>query len=375
MVGGLLLIRKEATAHKAAAYATPFAAGALLAAVFFDLLPEGVEVAPAETVFSWTVIGILLFFMLERGLHFFHHHRHGQDVDDTHASKVLIIVGDTVHNAIDGVVIAAGFLVSIPTGIATTLAVVAHEIPQEIGDFGLLLSKGMSRSRVILVNIMSALATFVMALITYAVGSSEQLPLGLLLGLSAGFLLYIAMSDVIPSLHSSPDKRRFFDATALLLITGVVVVATAVTVAHDLVPHDDHEAEHSSSQMHAGEGFEIADENILPKIVSLDLEEDPKEGYNLLVDVANFRFAPESVNTEPVIGEGHAHVYVNDEKIGRIYGPVLHMPLVTEGDVVRVTLNMNNHSEITHDGEAVSKTVVADHDDHHEEGEDGHHND
>lgn len=237
LIGGLLIISRESLAHKFALYATPFAAGALLAAVFFDLLPEGIEKASAESVFMSALVGILTFFFLERGLHFFHHHRHGQDADKD-PNRFLVIAGDTLHNAVDGVVIAAGFLVSIPTGIATTLAVVAHEIPQEIGDFGLLLSKGMSRARVILVNVVSALATFVLAVITYLLGSSEQLPLGVLLGISAGFLLYIAMSDIIPSLHANGTKQKIIDASTVLLVAGVLVVGLLINLAHDLVPHD-----------------------------------------------------------------------------------------------------------------------------------------
>lgn len=239
LLGGIILLSRESWARRFGVYATPFAAGALLAAVFFDLLPEGVALAPADTVFTSAVLGILVFFVMERGLHFFHHHRHGHDVDKD-PNRFLVIAGDTVHNAVDGVVIAAGFLVSIPTGIATTLAVVAHEIPQEIGDFGLLLSKGMARSKVILVNIITALATAITAVLTYYVGSSEQLPLGVLLGVSAGFLLYIAMSDIIPTLLPHKTKQKVFDLSAVLLFAGVIVVAGAITLAHDLVPHDDH---------------------------------------------------------------------------------------------------------------------------------------
>jgi zinc and cadmium transporter len=247
LIGGLLIISKQSFAHKFATLATPFAAGALLAAVFFDLLPEGVEITDPHTVFTSAVVGILLFFLLEKGLHFFHHHRHGQNADKD-PNRFLVIAGDTLHNAIDGVVIAAGFLVSIPTGIATTLAVIAHEIPQEIGDFGLLLSKGMSRGKVILVNIVSALATFVFAVLTYFVGSSDQLPLGVLLGLSAGFLLYIAMSDIIPNLHAKNGAtRKVLDASTALLIAGVIIVGLLINLTHGLVPHDHgcDEAEHA----------------------------------------------------------------------------------------------------------------------------------
>ncbi len=229
LIGGILLLSKKSTADRLAKYATPFAAGALLAAVFLDLLKEGAHEGSADTVLLAALIGILIFFVAERFLHWFHHHH---EHEEDRASKTLIIVGDTVHNALDGIAIAAAFLVSVPTGIVTTVAVAAHEIPQEIGDFGLLLSKGMSRRKVLIVNVCSALATMMLALITFAVGSSEKLPTDVLLGLSAGFLLYIALSDIIPTIHGQASKKKIFDWQPILLLLGVVVVGVSISIAH-----------------------------------------------------------------------------------------------------------------------------------------------
>lgn len=233
LIGGFILIRKEKTAQALAKYATPFAAGALLAAVFLDLLKEGLHQANPDTVLLSAVIGILLFFFAERLLHWFHHHHQHEDEKD--ATTSLIITGDIIHNALDGVAIAAAFLVSIPTGIVTTIAVASHEIPQEIGDFGLLLHKGMVKKKVLLVNVLSALATTAAALITFALGSSEELPIGVLLGLSAGFLLYIAMSDVIPEIHENASKKKILDAQPLLLLLGFIVVGLSINLAHSYI--------------------------------------------------------------------------------------------------------------------------------------------
>lgn len=236
LIGGILLLSRKQTAQALAKYATPFAAGALIAAVFLDLLKEGINEADTETVLMSAVIGILLFFFAERALHWFHHHHQHKGAPDP--TTGLIVAGDTIHNALDGVAIAAAFLVSVPTGIVTTIAVAAHEIPQEIGDFGLLLHKGMSRSKVLWVNIASALATTFMAIITFALGSADKLPLGVILGLSAGFLLYIAMSDIIPDLHENSSKKRLFDWQPLLLVLGVVVVGLAINIAHGYIEVD-----------------------------------------------------------------------------------------------------------------------------------------
>lgn len=230
LIGGILLLSREKTAKALAKYATPFAAGALLAAVFLDLLKEGLHESNPDTVLLSAVIGIVIFFFAERFLHWFHHHH--QHEDTPASSTALIVTGDTIHNALDGVAIAAAFLISVPTGIVTTIAVAAHEIPQEIGDFGLLLHKGMSRGKVLIVNIVSALATTLAAVITFGLGNTKELPIGVILGISAGFLLYIAMSDIIPEIHENSSKKRLFDWQPLLLLLGVVVVGISIRLAH-----------------------------------------------------------------------------------------------------------------------------------------------
>ncbi len=229
LIGGILLLSSRKVAHVLGEYATPLAAGALIAAVFLDLLKDGLEESAASTVLVGALVGILLFFYAERFLHWFHHHHQHEGASP---DRSLIVIGDTLHNALDGVAIAAAFLVNVPTGIVTTIAIAAHEIPQEIGDFGLLLAKGMSRGKVLLVNVVSSLATTAMAILTFALGSAERLPLGMLLGLSAGFLLYIALSDIIPTIHETTPKNRLFDVRPLLVVVGVMIVAASIEVAH-----------------------------------------------------------------------------------------------------------------------------------------------
>lgn len=246
LIGGMLLLSRVSLARKLAQYATPFAAGALLAAVFLDLLKEGVEVGSADTVFAATLAGILIFFLAERFLRWFHHHHEHPD-KKSDPSISLIIAGDTLHNAMDGVAIASAFLISVPTGIVTTLAVAAHEIPQEIGDFGLLLHKGMRRSRVLLVNAVSALATTLMAVLTFSLGSDDRLPVGVLLGVSAGFLLYIALSDVIPSIHEKARGKKFVELQTFLLLLGVAIVGLAINISHQYI-HEDHDHGCESSE-------------------------------------------------------------------------------------------------------------------------------
>jgi zinc and cadmium transporter len=231
LIGGLLLIRDKKSAKKLAIYGTPFAAGALLAAVFVDLLPEGVNYN-ADQVFIGCMFGFLGFFIFQRVLGSLHHHHDDDEQGIKHnSSRLTIVIGNTAHNALDGVAIGAAFLVSVPTGIVTTIAVAAHEIPHEIGDFALLLSRKMSRRAVIVINIFGALLSSVVAVFVFWLGGSEQIPVGLLLGISAGFLLYIAGSDIIPDINSEAPKKFTKDWQLFLLLAGVAVVWVAVTVA------------------------------------------------------------------------------------------------------------------------------------------------
>ncbi len=242
LVGGALLLRKKSTAQILAKYATPFAAGALLAAAFFDLLPESIEQIAGESASKWVLGGILVFFLLEHFLRWFHHHHdHGKEEV---SNAPLIVIGDTIHNLLDGIAIGAAFLISVPTGIVAALAVAAHEIPQEIGDFGLLLKYGYSRKKVIIVNIVSALMSTVGALVTFGLGSEANLPLGQILAITAGMFIYIAASDLIPTIHETAKGRANYFAAILLLI-GVLTVGITTELAHDYIDvnHEPHESE------------------------------------------------------------------------------------------------------------------------------------
>jgi zinc and cadmium transporter len=128
---------------------------------------------------------------------------------------------------LDGVAIAATFFVSIPLGIVTAIAVFAHEVPQEIGDFGLLLHRGLSRRKVIVVNVISALFAFLGAIIAILLGSSMQQFLPIALSLTAGFFIYIALSDIIPGIHHEHQRSHIFKDTLMLLL-GVLVVGFSI---------------------------------------------------------------------------------------------------------------------------------------------------
>ena len=178
LIGGIGLLIKEKLALRISHFLSAFAAGTLLATSFFDLLPEAVERANElkqnTNIFLWALIGIIIFFLLERFVHWFHHAHTSEHKEPVKPTVPLIMFGDSIHNFIDGVAIAATFMISIPLGIVTTLAVAAHEIPQEIGDFGVLLHKGVRKWRVLLFNFLSALTSLIGAIATFYIGNSIE---------------------------------------------------------------------------------------------------------------------------------------------------------------------------------------------------------
>lgn len=188
-------------------YLVSFSAGALLGDVFIHILPEIMQGESASRNGVYVLFGIMLFFVLERALMW--HHSHGSHKEEIHSVVYLTIVGDALHNFLDGVAIAAAFLISIPVGIATATAVIFHEVPQEIGQFAILVHGGWSRTKALLYNFFSALTAIVGALLVLLLAGRFAEAPAILLGLGASSFVYIAMSDLIPELQKEPRLRGF----------------------------------------------------------------------------------------------------------------------------------------------------------------------
>lgn len=226
LLGGAILLIKENIAIKISHFLSAFAAGALLATAFFDLLPEAQAQAGEIDIFLFALGGFLIFFLLERFIHWSHHHQTEGFEPTKKAPKsivALINIGDSVHNFVDGVVIASTFMVSIPLGIVTSFAVAAHEIPQEIGDFGIMLHHGVKRGKVLLFNILSAITSLLGAILTFVYGDTVKDMLPLFLSIAGGFFIYIAASDLIPEIHHE-EKRSIALFETVLLLLGVFTI-------------------------------------------------------------------------------------------------------------------------------------------------------
>jgi len=206
-----------------------FAIGTLLAAAFLEVLPHAFEQGQPQQVAASILGGILGFFLLEKLLLWRHSHEHGDEAGPEHHREheragMLVVVGDTIHNFVDGVLIAASFLQSPQLGLVTSIAIVAHEIPQEVGDFLVLLHSGYSRTRAFVLNVLSSLGSVAGGLIGYFALQGYERWEPVLLGVVAASMIYVAVADLIPGLHRRPELRATAQQ-ALLIAAGVGVIA------------------------------------------------------------------------------------------------------------------------------------------------------
>ena len=244
MLASLFLLVPERSRTRALPFMVAFATGALLGAALLGLLPEAIELAGPSgygKVGLSLLGGIALFFVLEKLVLWRHC---PEDHCETHAPEthaghhhdrtpgVMIIVGDTMHNVLDGVLIAAAFLIDVNLGIMTGLAVLAHEVPSEVGNFAIMLHSGMTRSRAFAWNLFSALGAVLGGIVGYLALSRLQPLLPYALGVSAASLLYVAVADLIPGLH-----RRVGAGDSVLQVVLISLGVALVALVEYLAPH------------------------------------------------------------------------------------------------------------------------------------------
>lgn len=220
LVGGILLLTKERLARKVSLLLVSFAVGSLLGAAFFELLPEALEQTGSKGVFTLVIAGMLTLFIFEKFLKWYH--CHDRETCDVHTFSSAVLFGDGIHNFIDGIIIALSFSLGVPAGIATTIAVFFHEVPQEIGDFGILLHAGYAKSKVLFWNVLTALTTPVGAVVGYIALPLISRALPQLIAFAAGTFIYIAISDLMPELRHKTKGPDFAHLFAILL--GLLVL-------------------------------------------------------------------------------------------------------------------------------------------------------
>ena len=254
----LILLGSEKLSSKLVKYGTPFAAGVLLIIAFRDLLPEAI-VEDGADVLNSALGAILIFFLIEKGFKSFHHHHEEDQLEKTDTTQGwLFVIGDLFHNLIDGISLGGAFLIGRDTGLVATVALVAHDIPLEVGEFGNQLRVGFTKRQTIIRNILSGSTTIIGAVLTYQIGGDLDIPMGYLYGGIAGFFIYIALSDIVPTIHSS-EKTRYGLQTGFLLF-GLIFGGTVSALAHDYIDvghnHDEedhHDEDHHDEEDHHGE--------------------------------------------------------------------------------------------------------------------------
>src|SRR3989338_4431986 len=205
LIGIITLSFRESVIRRYVYVLVSLAVGALLGDAFIHLIPESFENIPNPTAVSLAIIlSILIFFILEKFLHW-HHHQLTEREISIHPTGRKLMISDAVHNFLDGLIIAGSYLVSVEVGVATTIAVILHEIPQEFGDFGVMIHSGYTINRAIFLNFLSALAAILGTIIALGISGVSEVLTVWLVPFAAGGFIYIAMSDLIPELHKTKN--------------------------------------------------------------------------------------------------------------------------------------------------------------------------
>lgn len=224
LVGVITLSIKIDLLKKILMFLVSFSTGTMFASAFFHLMPEAVaKIGFGFKMSAYLMVGVLFSFVMEKIIHWRHCHNPQHFEEHIHSFAYMNLFGDCIHNFIDGLIIAGAYLVSIPTGVATTMAVIWHEIPQEIGDFGVLLHGGFNKNKAILYNFITALTAVFGTIIVLILGPHYENFINFLLPFAAGNFIYIAGSDLIPELHKETAIKKNL-IQFLFLIAGVLMI-------------------------------------------------------------------------------------------------------------------------------------------------------
>lgn len=231
-LGGAALFSARTTFDRLERFMLPFAVGTFLSVVFFELIPESLAESPTFGPYA-IAAGFLFFYALSYLLRTYHHHHSDHcEGEGTKAAASLVLAGDAIHNFADGIVIAAAFMIDPYVGLMTTIGIALHEIPQEIAEFSILLRAGYSRMRAALLNLFSAASIVLGALAAFISLSYTEGLLGILIGLAAGNLLYIAASDIIPDLHAAHQSNGSFWRSFGVTLLAMALMGTLLHVSH-----------------------------------------------------------------------------------------------------------------------------------------------
>lgn len=231
MLSGSLLVLNQKWLEKLSGYLLCLAGGTLIGSALMGLIPESMEILPVREVLIWVLFGILFFFLLEKFI-LWRMCRDDNCKRQIHTAGPMIIIGDAVHNAIDGVVIATSFMTSVELGIFVTVSVVLHEIPQELGDFGILIKSGYSKKQALFYNLLSASSAIVAGTVTYFLLDFMEEIVPYALAVAAASFLYIALADLIPEMHKETKPKESVVQFLLILVGVGIIFLSAASHGH-----------------------------------------------------------------------------------------------------------------------------------------------
>jgi zinc and cadmium transporter len=229
---------KQDTLHKILFFLVAYAAGAILGAALFDLLPEAVELVDESLVFPLIACGFTFFLVLERMIYWYHGHGHVHEFEDgeetlTEGFAYLNLLGDFIHNFIDGMIIAASFANSFTVGLASSIAVAFHELPQEMGDYGILVYAGIERRKAIIYNFAAALSVVVGGIFgSFFITVIEELS-GWMIAFSAGAFIFLSASELIPEMHEENDRKKAVIQLFILILGMASIYALGLVFHHE----------------------------------------------------------------------------------------------------------------------------------------------
>ncbi len=236
-VGIFTISLNEKTLHKLLTILIAYSAGTILGAALFDLLPEAVELVDEALVYPIIAFGFVFFLLLERTIYWYHGHGHEheferEEEEETKSFAYLNLIGDFIHNFIDGMIIAASFVNSVTVGVAATIAVIFHELPQEMGDYGILVYAGMERRRALLLNTAAAMSVIAGGLFgSFFLNTVENLE-GYMVAFSAGAFLFLSASELIPEMQEERDRGKALIQLVVLILGMATIYMLGVFFNH-----------------------------------------------------------------------------------------------------------------------------------------------
>lgn len=236
-IGIFTISLNEKTLHRVLTVLVAYSAGTILGAALFDLLPEAVELVDEELVYPIIAFGFVFFLLLERTIYWYHGHGHSHefehDEEETKSFAYLNLIGDFIHNFVDGMIIAASFINSVSVGVAATIAVIFHELPQEMGDYGILVYAGIERRKALILNSFAALSVVAGGLFgSFFLSAMEQME-GYMVAFSAGAFIFLSASELIPEMHEEKDRKKALIQLVVLIVGMATIYALGLYFGHE----------------------------------------------------------------------------------------------------------------------------------------------